>query len=484
MGLLDAITQSQNSALAAPGAYSDAQQANQQNVQQQGMIAQTANQNMGALNQQNDLQAKQRQMQLSMLSGALNEPDPDKQRQILQNIVPIANKINPSYQIDPNIDIPTVRALVQSQITPTEQAQLQNQRANAQLLAGIKSSEITKDPMTGGLVRVNKLTGEKTPVTPQDAAQYQTTGIDPSAPQPTGIFPQPNPQISGPPSPQQVQPPPQQPPFGFPLSSYANDLPAMRAAQKNTTAIEANKEQKDSLIRDIRSQLDILQPDLAQVNGGNLVDNAKIAAGALYPGGSDQYNAADAAKTNAQGLALNLSKLQQIGSSGRTTVAALSTLLNSKPDPTAHNQQNNLDNLAHIRGTVENYDAENNLLLAYKDANPMHLVDDNAYKLYDSLQKQFPITTVDDKGHTSFNPQNVQALNAAIPDALANPQKYINAKTEAGNALQPGQKQSPSASQANTIVKSKNGVPFIFLGGDPTDQKNYKPASGGASGGF
>lgn len=108
MGILDDITASQNSTLAAPGAYDAAQQANNLNIQQQGVKAQTAN-------QQNDLQTKQRQMQLSMLSGVLNEPDPEKQRQILGNIVPIANKLNPSYQIDPSIDIPTVRALVASQ---------------------------------------------------------------------------------------------------------------------------------------------------------------------------------------------------------------------------------------------------------------------------------------------------------------------------------------------------------------------------------
>lgn len=107
MGILDEITSSQNSALAAPGAFGDAQQFVNQNINQQNIKAQTAS-------QQNDLQSKQRQMQLSMLSGVLNEPDPEKQRQILSNIVPIANKINPSYQIDPSIDIPTVRALVQS----------------------------------------------------------------------------------------------------------------------------------------------------------------------------------------------------------------------------------------------------------------------------------------------------------------------------------------------------------------------------------
>lgn len=72
-----------------------------------------------------DLQAKQRAMQLSMLSGVLNEPDPEKQRQMISNLVPIANRLNPSYQIDPNIDVPTIRALAQSQVPIEKQAEMQ-----------------------------------------------------------------------------------------------------------------------------------------------------------------------------------------------------------------------------------------------------------------------------------------------------------------------------------------------------------------------
>lgn len=461
MGILDEITQSQNSALAAPGSYGFTQQANAQNLANQGQIAQTATANT-------DLQAKQRAMQLSMLSGVLNEPDPDKQRQILGNIVPIANKLNPSYQIDPNIDIPTVRALVQSQITPTEQATLQNQRANAQLLAGIKSESIEKDPMTGQLVRVNKLTGEKSPLTAQDAAQYQATGVAPQSGG-TGILPQQNPSMQAPVENPQPQQAPAQPAFGFPLSSYANDLPAMRAAQKNTAQIEANKEQKAQLVNDIRTNISQLEPELQETKGGGYNAPA-LKVGNFF--GTDQGLAADAAATNTQGLALNLSKLQQIGSSGRTTVAALQTLLNSKPDPYGHYQKNNLDNLAHIKGTVENYDAENNFLLAYKDANPMHLVDDNAYKLYDALQKQFPITTVDKSGHTTFNPQNVQALNAAIPDALANPQKYMGAQNAASQANE-SLKQPEQQSNVPKAGAVEDG--YVFMGGDPSKPESWKP---------
>lgn len=75
----------------------------------------------------NDVTDKQRAMQLSMLSGVLNEPDPEKQREMISNVVPIANKLNPSYQLDPNIDVPTIRALVQSQVPIEKQAEMQQQ---------------------------------------------------------------------------------------------------------------------------------------------------------------------------------------------------------------------------------------------------------------------------------------------------------------------------------------------------------------------
>lgn len=463
MGILDEITGSQSATINTPGAFAYGQDVNNKNIQNQLTSAQTAN-------QQNDLQTKQRAMQLSMLSGVLNEPDPDKQRQILGNIVPIANKINPSYQIDPNIDIPTVRALVQSQVTPEEQAKNQI----LQSMYGMKAVSIEKDPLSGQLVRVNKLTGEKAPLSPQEQLTYQQNPTAFEASQGGGIFPQNN-TTQMPQAASSTPAAPAQPAFGFPLSSYANDLPAMRAAQKNTAELEKNKESKAALINDIRSNLSQIEPELQNVKGGNFLSNAVISAGSLVPGGSDENQAADAARTNAQGLALNLSKLQQIGSSGRTTVAALQTLLNSKPDPYAHYQQNNLDNVAHIKGTVENYDAENNFLLAYKDANPMHLVDDNAYKLYDSLQKQFPITTVDKDGHTTFNAQNVQALNNAIPDAIANPQKYMgqqNAVSQANSSLKP--QESPKS--GTQIVKTQADFDALPSGAIyiESDGKKYK----------
>ena len=50
-------------------------------------------------------------------------------------------------------------------------------------------------------------------------------------------------------------------------------------------------------------------------------------------------------------------------------------------------------------------------------------------------------------------------------------------------ARKAGTSNQGNAPQGGTIVRSKNGVPFLFMGGNPSDPKNYKPVSGGQSAG-
>lgn len=86
----------------------------------------------------NEVQQKQRAMQLSMVSAALNSPNPE---QALQNIVPIANKLNPSYQIDSDIDVPTARALAMSQVPVADQPALSMAQSKANLFNNALSSD-------------------------------------------------------------------------------------------------------------------------------------------------------------------------------------------------------------------------------------------------------------------------------------------------------------------------------------------------------
>lgn len=133
-----------------------------------------------------EMQSKQRAMQLSMLNGVLTEPDPEKQRQLISNLVPIANKLNPSYQIDPNIDVPTIRALVQSQHPPenipTSPDYLQGAGANLSPLIkqGLQSGQLNlKDVITAQsnnpFLNVGGGTGETNTEAPS-AGQNQPPG--------------------------------------------------------------------------------------------------------------------------------------------------------------------------------------------------------------------------------------------------------------------------------------------------------------------
>lgn len=400
--------------------------------------ANTQFKNLQAASGATDLQQKQRSMQFSMLSGILNEPDPEKQRMMIGNIIPIANRLNPSFQIDKNIDVPTIRALVQSQVSPTEQATLANQR----LLYGVKAMEIKTNPLTGQLVRVNKATGEESPLTSAETLQYQTTGI----------LPPPNDNRSmndivkaG--NPQGIQPDPQQPAFGFPTSNYANDINSLKLARKNAADFDKNKQQRDMLANQTLAQIEALRPDLSNVHGGSAVNRAELAAGSVF--GTGEEPAAKNAASLTQGLALNLSNLQQVGGGGRAMKAALQTLLNSKPDPYGNYNENNISNLNHIESTVNQYKLETSFLEAYKDANPLHVIDNHAYDLFDALSKKFPIESVGKDGKVQFNQQNVQAFEDAIPDALSNPYNYMgktNAKTQAESNL----KSSESLPQPTT----------------------------------
>lgn len=102
-----------------------------------------------------DLQDKQRSMQLSMLSGILNEPDPDKQRDLIGKLIPLANKINPSMQIDSSVGVPEIRALVQSQkpienLPPTSFLQSPGGQSLSPIVkAGLQSGQLNlKDVMS------------------------------------------------------------------------------------------------------------------------------------------------------------------------------------------------------------------------------------------------------------------------------------------------------------------------------------------------
>lgn len=463
--------------------------------QQQSQLAQNNQRTAAAAGDINDMQAKQRSMQLSMLSGVLNEPDPVKQQQLLQNIVPIANKINPSYQIDSNIDIPTVRALVQSQVSPTEQATLENNLQRAQMVNSLKAQTVTTYPATGQKIIIDKYTSAQRPITTQENEYYNATGQLPgeqgTAQIPanaTGIFPNlgvarqnfdnfrtqaqggavPIPPGGGQPlTGNELGGESAQTAFGFPQSSYVTNPNALKLEQKNAAAFEQNRGQRDILADQAEQKLNELEPDLVGTKdaSGNVTGGVQggpgiwkklgFAAEGLSPSGSTELNTATQADAETKDLANTLSQMQvQPGSRG--TKIALQTLLASKPDPYNQTPEANQKLLTNARTAINQYKLETDFLDAYKDANPQHIIDNKAYDLFDALQKQFPLSTIDKTGKPTFNGDNVAALRDAIPDALSNPSKYLNAKTEAQSRLrQPNQTSAPTQPQQPTAAQGQ-----------------------------
>lgn len=392
--------------------------------------------NIQGASQANELQNKQRAMQISMLSGVLKEQDPDKQRDLINKIVPITNKLGPQ-QFDANMDVPTIRALIQSQVPPEKQAEMSNELRKAQMLAGIQTSEIKTDPFTGQFVRVNKLTGQQFPVGENMAGSASLPG------QQGGTFPydeQPSPtmnQIASNQPATQPAAPTGNPEFGFDLSTYKQDANALKLARKNAADFEKNRSAKDTAINNVFGTLDLLEPQLNAVHGGDWFDQARLRTEGIY--GSQEAKDAAGATQNTTDLARQLSQLGQLsgGGGGRATKLDLTTLLQSKPDPYGNYPENNQSALNKVRSQVKNIDLENKFLGALKDANPLHIIPNEAYKVLDGLRNQYPISSVVD-GKEVYNAENAQAFENAIPDAIQNPKNYIGktkASDEAGNRL-------------------------------------------------
>lgn len=419
-----------------------------------------------------DLQDKQRSMQLSMLSGILNEPDPEKQRDLIGKLVPLANKMNPSYQIDSTVGVPEIRALVQSQVSPTEQATLANSLQRAQMVNGLKAEVMSKDAM-GNPVITNKMTGEVRYPNAQESAYYEASGQLPGgqesgqpAPQSTGIFP--NMAQSKQPPPM-MQNPVQQPPsdFGFtPQTINPKEYQSNLGVTKNWQQTdEANR----PVIESINQEIANMRPNIDVVHGGSLWDRAGLSVGGVL--GTGERPAADQLDAQGNNLALLAS---QLGSSkgGRGSVLQLKTLLASKPN-SANYQENNTELANELQQRVGTLQNESALFNAYINANGNtgHTLDNNAYKLADALDKQFPLITKDPQtGKNIYNEDNANAWREAIPDAIANPNKYLSAKNEAqGKLQQPAQ--VLQSNQPQTPIKTPDDVGAALQSGKITEQQ-------------
>lgn len=458
MGLLSAITGSQDAALQASGAFQQTNQLVNQNVAQQAQLQQTAA-------AQQDQQAKARSMQLSMLSGVLNEPDPNKQRDLIGKLVPIANKMNPSYQIDPTVGVPEIRALVQSQ------RPLENIPDNSFLNSptGQNLSPIVKAGLQSGQLNLKDV------LSAQSSNPFLNIGG--GSPNPTPSAP------SGATSQAQAG-------LGQPQPSYIDALSQLpQSMQPTVKAIIEGRETPPSpnsrapgaqmLIQAVNA----VDPDFDFTNAAKRQSTAKSFA-----------SGADAASTTSLNtLAGHLGNLQQAwtGLNNHAGVTPLSDSLSSLANKVSAGtgQSGTLNSFNIAKSAVS--DELSKLLKG-------GVVSDSEKKEWESnindgaspeQQKaalseiggiiESRLNALNNKYHEGMGPVNVNKnwatpQSQAVFDQLQG--RTQNQPQNAASQAQAALKSKPNLVAGQTIYKG-----HLYTGGDPSSQASWKPVNGGAS---
>lgn len=413
-----------------------------------------------------DMQAKQRQMQLSMLSGVLNEPDPEKQRQILGNIVPIANKINPSYQIDPNIDLPTLRALVQS-TRPAENlppSGLDMSGFSPVIKAGLQSGQVSlKDVLTAQSTNPFLNVGGGSGGAPSATSSIPAAGDYSSAI--SQLPPQMQPTVKAIIEGREMPPNPNsRAPGAAALIQAVNAVDPTfdftNAAKRQSTAKDfASGGSANSVtsLNTLAGHLGSLEKAWSGLNNSagitpfsntisSLANQAE--AGTGQSGSLKSFNIAKSAVSD------ELSKLLKGGVVSDTEKKEWEAAIDNGASPEAQKAA-----LNEISGIIESrLDALNNKY--HEGMGPV-----NVSKNWATPQSQAVFNRLQGRTASSQLPAQMQPGGAAA---------------QLPSQMQP--KPQESGLQPNSIVRSKNGIPFIYLGGDPTDQKSYKPVSEGNAG--
>ncbi len=439
MGLSAAFLQGLNPGNVIDIGNQQAQQQAQQlaAAQQQSLYpAQQAMANIGVQNATDELANKRRMMAVSMLNGIGNEPDPAKQQQLYSTLKPMAERYDPTLKLPDDYDPSLSRALMGSQIPAEKQAQMQNDLEKAQILSGAKGKHMWVNPMDGQPYIVDAMSGE-----------ISKPGSSPGAASPVQS---------------------QQPAFGFNLSGF-NPMTMKQQASVDSKRMEAfqNNKEKAQNALDI---LDAMEPNLKNFGTGSGGDirMAGDKLGAMLPsslGGNYFTPSADAANNidkDANDLVTQLTGFQYVPGQ-RAGVAGLKNLQASKPGIT-NQPDTNANIISELRGRLNGYLTSEELAQAYKEASPLHVIDSNAGKLDDALKTVYPITTVDkDTGRIDYHPESVDRIRAAMPDAIANPQKYFQAAQQAKQPQSsadttPGTSQLNARDIASALMQAKQAI--------------------------
>jgi len=111
---------------------------------QQGQQAQIGAQQAQTANALSDVQQRQRQMQASIM-GALAKAPKDQYEAARDRMIPVINGMNPSYQVDPNIDQGTLAIAAMGAVPVQEQPQYNITQTRANILSGMGGGQGMSD---------------------------------------------------------------------------------------------------------------------------------------------------------------------------------------------------------------------------------------------------------------------------------------------------------------------------------------------------
>lgn len=212
-----------------------------------------------------------------------------------------------------------------------------------------------------------------------------------------------------------------------------------------------------------RAMIDQMEPTLEELRQNN--DLYKTGKGKETPAhigqvvnswtglNEDSATASNNIEKGANDFLAQAMKLQPVGS--RVTNAQLQIQQAGKPG-LGNQHQTNVNILNAWQGRIEEIKNTNELFQQYREESPMHVTDSNTQKLDDALHAIYPSVTAKD-GKTIYNKDNVEAYRNAIPDAIANPQKYFDKAKKLGLSDAPAAPSSPNGAAPSPADGKVNG---------------------------
>lgn len=205
--------------------------------------------------------------------------------------------------------------------------------------------------------------------------------------------------------------------------------------------------------------LDALEPNIDNFNTGSFGEErakaTKLASTLGIPGTKDSATAAGNIDKNTMGLITELNKFEYMPGM-RGSDLALGIIKASKPGNDQLPEVNK-NIISELRGKLWSYKLGDQITKQYKENSPLKVTDAQSEQVTQSLLKLYPLTKVDSKtGKITFNADNIGKIQAATPDAVQNPQKYIQAaQIKSGvptfsSQNDPGFKNLPSGTQFKT----------------------------------